>query len=79
MFRFFSKHRKVPHKLALPVPLGLGLATRELQDKDQEAVGDEVEAAVQLYPPCNCPALVHSLTGRSAFLPWWADLGPTLI
>ena len=45
MFRFFSKHRKVPHKLALPVPLGLGLATRELQDKDQEAVGDGVEAA----------------------------------
>ena len=31
----------MPHKLALPVPLGLGLATRELQDKDQEAEGAE--------------------------------------
>ena len=41
MFRFFPKHRKVPQKLALPVPLGLGLATRELQDKDQEAEGAE--------------------------------------
>ena len=43
----FPHRRKLPHKLAFPVPIGLGFAKSDLQhkDQDQEAVGDEVEAA----------------------------------
>ena len=47
MFKCFPHRRKLPHKLAFPVPIGLGFAKSDLQhtDQDQEAVGDEVEAA----------------------------------
>ena len=43
MFRFFSNHKKLPYKLALPVPLGF--ATGAPQHTHPEAGGSNMDAA----------------------------------